>query len=250
MIARRIREVGVYCEIHPFNTPLSTLRGLEPRGIVLSGGPSSVYEDGAPHCSPEILDLGVPVLGICYGFQLISHFLGGKVEASSRREYGAAELRKLAGGRLLKGLPESFPVWMSHGDHVTQPPSGFQVVAESDNALGAVENAGRGIYALQFHPEVAHTPDGKTILSNFVRDICGCRGDWSAASFIHASVEKIRDQVGDGRAVCGLSGGVDSTVAAALVTRAIGARLTCIFVDNGLLRKNEFEHVLNAFSGY
>ncbi len=250
LIARRIREIGVYCEVHPFNTPLSVLRDLDPRGIVLSGGPSSVYEDGAPHCSPGILALGVPVLGICYGFQLISHFLGGKVEPSARREYGAAEVKRLAGGRFLKELPESFPVWMSHGDHVTQPPPGFRVIAESDNALGAVENTERGIYALQFHPEVAHTPDGKTILSNFVREICGCCGDWSAASFIQASEEKIRNQVGDGRAVCGLSGGVDSAVAAALVARAIGDRLTCIFVDNGLLRKNEFEHVLQAFSDY
>jgi len=250
LIARRIREIGVYCEIHPFNTPLAGLGALEARGIVLSGGPNSVYDEGAPHCSPDVLDLGLPVLGICYGFQLISHFLGGKVEPSARREYGAAEVKRRAEGRLLKKLPESFPVWMSHGDHVTQAPPGFQVLAESDHALGAVENAERGIYALQFHPEVAHTPDGKAILSNFVRDVCGCRGDWTPASFIEAGVEKIRNQVGEGRAICGLSGGVDSAVAAALVARAIGDRLICIFVDNGLLRHREFEQVLEAFSDY
>jgi GMP synthase (glutamine-hydrolysing) len=250
LIARRVREIGVYCEIHPFSTPTAVLRELNPRGIILSGGPSSVYEEGAPHCSPEVLDLGAPVLGICYGFQLISHFLDGKVEPSSRREYGAAQVKLLTKSRLLDGLPPEFPVWMSHGDHVTAAPPGFQVIAETENALGAVENTERGIYCLQFHPEVAHTPNGKAILRNFVHDICGCAADWSAASFIHASVERIRARIGDGRAVCGLSGGVDSAVAAALVARAIGDRLTCIFVDNGLLRKNEFEDVLKAFKRY
>jgi GMP synthase (glutamine-hydrolysing) len=250
LIARRIREIGVYCEIHPFNTALDSIRALEPRGIVLSGGPNSVYEDGAPFCSPAVLEMGVPVLGICYGFQLISHFLGGRVEPSARREYGAAGMRQLADGRLLQGLPERFPVWMSHGDHVTEPPPGFRVVSESDNALGAVENPARGLYALQFHPEVAHTPDGKAILSNFVRGVCGCHGDWTPASFIQASVEKIQAQVGQGRVVCGLSGGVDSAVAAALVARAVGERLVCLFVDNGLLRKDEFEQVLKAFADY
>src|SRR5262249_9720826 len=226
------------------------IRELQPRGIILSGGPSSVYEEGAPHCSPEILGLGTPVLGICYGLQLISYFLGGKVEPSSRREYGAAKIKQLYDSRLLKGLDEEFPVWMSHGDHVTIAPPGFQVIAETDNALGAVENQGRGIYGLQFHPEVAHTPDGKKVLSNFVFDICGCHGDWSPHSFIDQAVGKIRGQIGDERAVCGLSGGVDSAVAAALVAQAIGDRLTCIFVDNGLLRKNEFENVLKAFKAY
>jgi GMP synthase (glutamine-hydrolysing) len=250
LIARRIREIGVYCEIHPFNTPIEALRNLEPRGIVLSGGPSSVYEAGAPHCAPDVLELGAPVLGVCYGFQLMAQFLGGRVEPSARREYGAAEMTQRAGGRLLAGLPATFPVWMSHGDHVTAPPPGFQVVAESGAALGAVENPARGLYALQFHPEVAHTPDGKTILSNFVRGVCGCRGDWTPASFIQAGIETIRAQVGEGRVICGLSGGVDSAVAAALVARAIGDRLRCIFVDNGLLRKNEFQQVLKAFTAH
>jgi GMP synthase (glutamine-hydrolysing) len=253
LIARRIRELGVYCEIQPFNLSIDKLRSLNPKGIILSGGPSSVYEQDAPHCSKEVLETGVPVLGICYGLQLLSYFLGGKVEPSSRREYGAATARLSGKGRqsvLLKGLPDSFAVWMSHGDHVTAAPSGFGVIAESENALGAVENTLKGWYGLQFHPEVAHTPLGKEILSNFVKEICGCKADWTPASFIESSVRRIREQVGAGRAICGLSGGVDSAVAAALVARAIGSRLTCLFVDNGLLRKNEYEKVLKAFNGF
>jgi len=250
LIARRIRELGVYCEIHPFNTPPSALRNLKPRGIILSGGPNSVYEEGAPHCSREILELGLPVLGICYGFQLLSYFLGGRVEPSNRREYGAATVRKTGESRLLSGLPAEFPVWMSHGDHVTVAPPGCSTVAATGTALGAVENPEHRLYALQFHPEVAHTPDGKKILDNFVRKICQCSGDWSATSFIEATVARIRDQIGAGLAVCGLSGGVDSAVAAALVARAIGGRLTCLFVDNGLLRKDEFTNVLESFNSY
>lgn len=250
LIARRVRELGVYCEIHPFHTSMDSLRRLRPKGIILSGGPSSVYEEGAPHSSPEVLALGIPVLGICYGLQLISLFLGGRVAPSPRREYGAAEMRLRRQSRLLAGLPDVFPVWMSHGDHVTASPAGFLVTAESDNALGAVENVEAGIYGLQFHPEVAHTPDGRKILGNFVLGICGCRGDWTPKSFIQAEVERVNEQVGEGHVICGLSGGVDSAVAAALVARAVGDRLTCIFVDNGLLRKHEFESVLKAFSDY
>ncbi|NOT59089.1 MAG: glutamine-hydrolyzing GMP synthase, partial [Acidobacteria bacterium] len=250
LIARRVRELGVYCEIHPFNVPLEKLHALKPRGVILSGGPSSVYEAEAPHCSAEVLDLGVPVLGICYGLQLLSYFLGGEVAPSARREYGAATIKLTGQNQLLNGLPSEFPVWMSHGDHVTVPPTGFAVIAGTDNALGAVANDERRLYGLQFHPEVAHTPDGKTILGNFVKGICGCSGDWSAASFIESSIARIREQVGEGRAVCGLSGGVDSTVAAALVAHAIGDRLTCIFVDNGVLRKNEFDNVLKAFASF
>src|SRR5262245_59649073 len=187
LIARRIRELGVYCEIHPFSAEIEKIRELDPKGIILSGGPSSVYEDGAPHCSSQVIDLGVPVLGICYGLQLIRHSLGGKVESSNRREYGSAQINLVCASKLLAGLPHEFPVWMSHGDHVTVAPPGFQVTAVTENALGAFENVERGIYGLQFHPEVAHTPDGKKILSNFVKDICGCGGDWSAASFINAA---------------------------------------------------------------
>jgi GMP synthase (glutamine-hydrolysing) len=250
LIARRIRELGVYCEIHPYNTSISSIAGMKPRGIVLSGGPSSIYDEGAPHCDPGILELGAPVLGICYGLQHLSYFLGGKVEPSSRREYGAATVNITAASDLLSGLPDTFPVWMSHGDRVTEAPPGFKVIAETQNALGAIENVPRQLYGLQFHPEVAHTPDGKKILGNFLRRICGCSGDWSAAAFIEAAVERIKNRIGDGSAVCGLSGGVDSAVAAALVARAIGDRLTCIFVDNGLLRKNEFEKVLDSFKDY
>jgi GMP synthase (glutamine-hydrolysing) len=250
LIARRIREIGVYCEIHPYNLPIEALIQKHPQGIILSGGPSSVYEEGAPHCSVEVLNLGVPVLGICYGLQLLSYFLGGRVEPSPRREYGAATIRRIAPNTLLEGLPTEFQVWMSHGDHVTAAPPGFQVIATSDHSLGAVAYTARSLYGVQFHPEVVHTPDGKTILSNFVKEICGCRGDWTPESFIESTINQIRQQVGEGRAVCGLSGGVDSSVAAALVSRAIGDRLTCIFVDNGVLRKNEFENVLNAFKQF
>lgn len=250
LIARRIREIGVYCEILPYNTPVEAIRARRPKGIILSGGPSSVYEDGAPHSSREVLETGVPLLGICYGLQLLSFFLGGKVGPSPRREYGAAQIRVQRLSRLLSDLPSEFPVWMSHGDHVTEPPPGFSVTATTDSALGAVEDQQRGLYGLQFHPEVAHTPFGKKILDNFVRGICGCSGDWSASSFIDAAVEQINERVADGHAVCGLSGGVDSAVAAALVARAIGDRLVCLFVDNGLLRKNEFENVLESFRNY
>jgi len=250
LIARRIREVGVYCEIHPYNISISILRKIQPKGIILSGGPNSVYENDAPHCSSEVLELGIPVLGICYGVQLLSYFLGGKVEPSPRREYGAARVNLVGESQLLNGLPTDFPVWMSHGDHVTVPPTGFEIIARTDNALGAIENNANRIYGLQFHPEVAHTPNGKQILENFLRQICGCRADWSPASFVQIAVERVKEQVGEGHAVCGLSGGVDSAVAAALVARALGDRLTCIFVDNGLLRKNEFEKVLQAFRDY
>lgn len=250
LIARRVRELNVYCEIHPYNIPVEKLRALRPAGIILSGGPSSVYEEAAPHCSSEILQLGIPVLGICYGLQLLTYFLGGSVEPSSLREFGAAELKVLAESSLLVGLPVETRVWMSHGDHVVLPPPGFTVTARSGSALGAAEDAARQLYGLQFHPEVTHTPEGKIVLRNFVQGICHCKGDWTPASFIESTVERIREQVGSGKVVCGLSGGVDSSVAAALVARAIGDQQTCLFVDNGVLRKNEFEQVLASFAAY
>jgi GMP synthase (glutamine-hydrolysing) len=250
LIARRVRELNVYCEIHPYNLTPEALRALQPRGIILSGGPNSVYEEGAPHCTADVLQLGVPVLGICYGLQLMSYFLGGTVAPSARREYGAAQLHLLRASALLADLPAETQVWMSHGDHVTTPPPGFILTAETENALGAVEDHERRLYGIQFHPEVTHTPWGKQVLANFVKRICGCQGDWNPASFIESTVQKIRAQVGDGHVVCGLSGGVDSSVAAALVARAIGDRQICLFVDNGLLRKNEFEQVLEAFAAY
>ena len=249
LIARRVRELGVYCEIHPFNLPPEKLEKTDVKGIILSGGPSSVYEEGAPHCSPEYLKPGVPVLGICYGLQLISYFRGGRVEPSDRREYGFAEVRRIGESTLLNGLPAEFPVWMSHGDQVVEGPPGFETTALTGNCLGAVENLEQRIFGIQFHPEVAHTPLGIKVLENFVMRICGCRGDWTPHSFVETAVARIRDQIGDSSAVCGLSGGVDSTVAAALVARAIGDRLTCLFIDNGLLRKGEFEAVLESFRG-
>jgi GMP synthase (glutamine-hydrolysing) len=249
LIARRVREIGVYSEIHPYTISIDALRRLRPKGIILSGGPSSVYDIDAPHSDREVLTLGVPVLGVCYGFQLISHLLGGRVASSPRREFGAADLRLTGASRLFAGLPEQFTVWMSHGDAVEAPPPGYEVTARSDNALGAAEDPASGIYGIQFHPEVVHTPHGRAILGNFVKGICGCRGDWTAGAFIAAAVERIRAMVGEGRAVCGLSGGVDSAVAAALVARAIGDRQTCLFVDNGLLRRDEFEEVQRSFAG-
>jgi GMP synthase (glutamine-hydrolysing) len=247
LIARRVRELGVYSEIIPFNTPVEEIRKKNPRAIILSGGPSSVYEEGAPHPDRAVIEIGVPVFGICYGVQLMAHFLGGEVKPSDRREYGQADLEAKSGSSLFVGLPSPMRVWMSHGDYVSRPPEGFTVTASTDAAIGAVEDAARKLYGVQFHPEVAHTPQGKAILKNFLVNVCQLRCDWTMASFIETTVEAIRNRVGDGRAVCGLSGGVDSSVAAALVARAIGDRQTCIFVDTGLLRKNEFEEVLEAY---
>jgi GMP synthase (glutamine-hydrolysing) len=247
LIARRVRELGVYSEIVPFNTSVAELRRRAPRALILSGGPASVYEEGAPHPDPAVLDLGVPVLGICYGVQLMAQFLGGEVRPSARREYGHAELEIQPGSRLLAGLPSPVKAWMSHGDYVSRPPAGFSVTATTEAAIGAVEDPARNLYGVQFHPEVAHTPRGKDVLRNFLINVCHLRGDWTMASFIETTIAEIRERVGDGSAVCGLSGGVDSSVAAALVARAIGDRQTCIFVDTGLLRKNEYAEVLEAY---
>jgi GMP synthase (glutamine-hydrolysing) len=247
LIARRVRELGVYSEIVPFNTTAEAIRYKNPKAIILSGGPSSVYEEGAPHPDPAVIQMGVPVLGICYGVQLMAHFLGGEVKPSSRREYGQAEISVQAESQLLAGLTSPLKVWMSHGDYVSQPPAGFAITAASDAAIGAVEDPARKLYGVQFHPEVAHTPQGQAVLRNFLVNVCHLRCDWTMASFIETTVDDIRQRVGDGRAVCGLSGGVDSSVAAALVARAIGGRQTCIFVDTGLLRKREFEEVLEAY---
>lgn len=246
LIARRVRELNTYCEILPFSTPIDKIKEKHPIGIVLSGGPSSVYEEGAPHCSREVLELGVPVLGICYGFQLLAHFLDGRVEPSNQREYGAAQVSVVADSQLFAGLGNSLQVWMSHGDYISTPPAGFHVTARTPSALGAAEDPARRLYGLQFHPEVVHTPSGKEVLNNFLK-LCGSHYTWTMSSFIETTVERIRAQVGSGRAVCGLSGGVDSSVAAALVDRAIGSRLTCLFIDNGLLRKNEFQEVLASY---
>jgi GMP synthase (glutamine-hydrolysing) len=251
LIARRVREHHVHSTLVPFNTPVEKLRQMNPAGVILSGGPSSVFEEGAPHSDPAVLQMGRPVLGICYGQQLISHQLGGKVRPAPHREYGRRQL-EICDGTSQKGLfraiPSPLPVWMSHGDEVVELPPGFRVTARTASTIGstisAIENPERNIYAVQFHPEVRHTAHGDQILSNFIFDICQAQPDWTPQSFIEHTVASVREQVGDGRALCALSGGVDSTVAATLVHRAIGDRLDCLFVNNGLLRKNEYETVL------
>jgi GMP synthase (glutamine-hydrolysing) len=240
LIARRIREFQVFSAILPCTASLEQIRRYEPTGVVLSGGPASVYDAGAPVCDPGVLSLDVPVLGICYGLQWIAHTLGGQVQRADRREYGPAELDVRDDSPLFKRLPARLKIWTSHGDHVLGMPPGFQVIGATGNALSAAEDRKRRIFAVQFHPEVRHTEHGSDILRNFVFGICGAKPNWSGASFIAETVESIRRQIGDGQALCALSGGVDSAVAAALVQRAIGDRLTNVFVDNGLLRKNEF----------
>ncbi len=250
LIARRLRELSVYSEIWPYNTPLEKIRALEPAGIILSGGPRSVSERGAPKCDPAVLDLGRPVLGICYGMQLMTDTLGGQVGSAPHREFGHAQLQvsDAPRGALFQGLPPAFRIWASHGDYVMAAPDGFAVVATSANApVAAMEDRRRGLYALLFHPEVIHTEQGAAILKNFAFSVCGCTGDWTIRSFVEEATEKIRAQVGNGRVVCGLSGGVDSTVAALLIHRAIGDRLTCIFVDNGVLRRDEAIQIRKRF---
>ncbi len=245
LIARRIREQQVFAAILPCTAKLEEIRAYQPVGIVLSGSPCSVYDPAAPVCDPGVLSLGLPVLGICYGLQWISHTLGGKVERADRREYGPAEVDLRDGSALFAGLPRRLKIWMSHGDHVRALPPGFQITGVSSNGLSAAEDPARRIFAVQFHPEVRHTERGSEILRNFVFNVCGARPNWSGASFISETVESIRKQVGRGRAICALSGGVDSAVAAALVHQAIGNRLVNVFVDTGLLRENEFQETLD-----
>jgi len=258
LIARRIRELEVFSAILPCHAAVEEIRRWEPSGVVLSGGPSSVYDAGAPECDGEVLRLGVPVLGICYGLQWMAHTLGGEVRRAERREYGSATLsivrQKDGGGKggqagpaptaLFEGLPRELRIWMSHGDHVVRLPAGFCVTGETRNSIAAVENGEQRLYAVQFHPEVRHTEGGTEILRNFVFRICKARPNWTRGAFIAETVEAIRRKVGEERALCALSGGVDSTVAAVLVHRAIGERLTNVFVDTGLLRKNEFQETL------
>jgi len=250
LIARRIREQNVYSEIHPFNISVAAIRAMNPAGIVFSGGPNSVYDKDAPRLDPEVFTLGVPLLGICYGVQVTSLELGGKVAPATHREYGRASVKLVAESELFHGFKvgEELSVWMSHGDRVETLPDGFSVVGENPSCpAAAVHDPKRRFWGVQFHPEVAHTPRGNELLANFLFRICGCIPTWTMAGFVDGAVETIQRQVGEGRAVCGLSGGVDSSVAAALVHKAIGDRLTCIFVDNGLLRKGEREQVEALF---
>jgi GMP synthase (glutamine-hydrolysing) len=249
LIARRVRELGVFSELLPHHVGAEEVARREPKGVILSGGPASVYADGAPPLQRELLELGVPVLGICYGMQLLARSLGGRVEGAEVGEFGRSQLSVGVSGRLLANTPEEQTCWMSHRDTVFEAPPGFTALASSTaSPVAAFESLQRQVYGIQFHPEVVHTPYGQQVLENFLTDICRCEGSWSITSVIDEQVRRIADQVGpEGRAICGLSGGVDSTVAALLVHRAIGDRLTCVFVDGGLMRKNEGEQVVKAF---
>ena len=251
LIARRVRQRHVYCEIVRHDVPAGRIRELAPKGIILSGGPASVYENGAPKCDPEIFQLGLPVLGICYGMQLVCEAFGGRVQSTPAREYGRADCRILSSDGLFVDLPERTQVWMSHGDQVSSVSDDFIALAETDTCpFAAVKHRQLPIYALQFHPEVTHTPLGSKILDNFLSGVCGCSGTWKMGDFAAETIAEIRGRVGDGRVICGLSGGVDSSVVAALLARAIGPRLSCILVDNGLLRKGEAESVIKEFTNH
>jgi len=248
LIARRIREKKVYCEIHPPTADLKALLNRNPNGIILSGGPASVYAKDAPKAIPGLFDTGIPTLGVCYGMQLMSFNLKGKVERGSRREYGRTPIKIVKKHPLFVDVPAESVVWMSHGDQVTRPPKGFDVLAESENTpITAIANEERELYGVQFHPEVVHTQFGQKILDNFLFNLCKCSADWSMHSFVEKAVKQIQETVGDDEVICAVSGGVDSTVTAVLIHKAIGKRLTCIFVNNGLLRKDEAEKVLFTF---
>jgi GMP synthase (glutamine-hydrolysing) len=248
LIARRVRECGVFAELLPHHVPLEDVERRRPKALILSGGPASVYADGAPKLRSELLELGIPVLGICYGMQAMVLELGGRVEGAEVGEFGRSQLTVAQHGRLLAETPAEQSCWMSHRDTVYEAPAGFAALASStESPVAAIEHTGRGLYGIQFHPEVVHTPYGTTILETFLRDIAGCDMSWSAASVIDEQVARIREQVGDGKVICGLSGGVDSSVAALLTYKAVGDQLTCVFVDHGLMRKNEGNQVVAAF---
>jgi len=243
LIARRVREAGVYCELIPGTTPWETIRARAPRALILSGGPASVYGDGAPLADPAVLTAGIPVLGICYGMQLLAHQLGGRVAGAGKREYGPASVRVDEPSRLFKDLPSTLSVWMSHGDSILEAPAGFRRLAESDNSLIAAMADDDGRFGIAFHPEVIHTPQGREIIRNFLYEVAACRGSWKPTAFIEQATVAIREQVGEGRVLCALSGGVDSAVCATLVHRAVPGQLTCLLVDNGLLRRDERRRV-------
>lgn len=243
LIARRIREFNVFSVVLPCTVPLEQVKALNPKGIILSGGPNSVYDLEAPAADVAVLEMGVPILGICYGLQFMTHHLGGRVEGAQSREYGHAQVTLVKETPLFTGLPATIDVWMSHGDHAAQLAPGFELIAETANSVAGIANEEKRMWAVQFHPEVAHTRQGMELLKNFVLGICGAVADWTPELFIQSTIERVKAQVGSGHAICGLSGGVDSSVAAVLVARAIGDRLTCIFVNNGVLRKDEFAKV-------
>ena len=248
LIARRVREHHVYCQIEPPDIPLAVIRDLNPEGIILSGGPASIYEKNSPRVDAGIFNLGIPILGICYGLQFMVHALGGEVIAAAKREYGFAELNIRHATGVLTGVEKTTRCWMSHGDAIGRLPAGFRATAATPNTpVAAAEDAGRRFYGLQFHPEVVHTPEGKKILGNFLFAVCGCKRNWTMKSFARDAVAEIRQQVGDGKVILGLSGGVDSSVAAVLLHQAIGEQLTCVFVDNGVLRHGEAQKVQEVF---
>lgn len=248
LVARRVRECNVYCEIYSYKTDLDKIKEMKPKGIILTGGPSSCYEEGAATCSPELFKLGIPVLGLCYGAQLMMHVLGGKVARAAVREYGKTEVKVDASSRLFSGVSPKTICWMSHFDYIASMAPGFKTIATTENCpVAAAEWEEKGLYAIQFHPEVLHTVEGNKMLYNFVREICGCKGDWRMDSFVEENVKAIREKVGNGKVLCALSGGVDSSVAAVLLSRAVGGQLTCVFVDHGLLRKNEGDEVEAVF---
>jgi len=251
LIARRVREQHVYCQIEPPNIELSKIKSFAPKGIILSGGPASIYEQKSPRVNFQVFNLNIPILGICYGMQYMAESLGGEVESAIKREYGLAKLKILDSSGIFFGIHRVTPCWMSHGDSTSRVPDGFTITASTENTkIAAVENHTKRLYGLQFHPEVAHTPEGKKILSNFLFRICNCKKTWTMKSFVGKAVGEIREEVGDKKVILGLSGGVDSSVTAVLVNRAIGQQLTCIFVDNGLLRKGEGERVKDLFKDH
>ena len=248
LVARRVRECNVYCEIVSYRVGLDAIRAQNPKGIIFTGGPNSVYVDGAPTIDPAIFDPGIPVLGLCYGFQLMTHLLGGHVCKAPEREYGKTLVHVDTKSKVFENVSPETICWMSHNDYAETAPTGFTISAYTDNCpVAAIELPEKNLYGFQFHPEVLHTPEGKTMLHNFVYNVCGCKGDWKMGSFVETSVKALREKIGDGKVLCALSGGVDSSVAAAMLSKAVGKQLTCVFVDHGLLRKNEMEEVCEVF---
>ena len=248
LVARRVRECNVYCEIVSYRVGLDAIRAQNPKGIIFTGGPNSVYVDGAPTIDPAIFDLDIPVLGLCYGFQLMTHLLGGHVCKAPEREYGKTLVHVDTKSKVFENVSPETICWMSHNDYAETAPTGFTISAYTDNCpVAAIELPEKNLYGFQFHPEVLHTPEGKTMLHNFVYNVCGCKGDWKMGSFVETSVKALREKIGNGKVLCALSGGVDSSVAAAMLSKAVGKQLTCVFVDHGLLRKNEMEEVCEVF---
>ena len=248
LIARRVRECNVYCEVHPYNISMDKIKEMNPKGIIFTGGPSSVYGEEAPKCSKEIFELGIPVLGICYGAQLMMYTLGGEVSTAPVREYGKTEVNVDTSGKMFGGISQKTICWMSHTDYISKPAPGFSIKAHTEVCpVAAAENVEKGLYCVQFHPEVVHTKEGTKMLSNFLFEVCHCAGDWKMDSFVETTIQAIREKVGNGKVLCALSGGVDSSVAAVLLAKAVGKQLTCVFVDHGLLRKNEGDEVEAVF---